>query len=37
LEKKKLIASGLLDKFGKTNEKTPKDWKDYKNYRYFIL
>lgn len=32
LEKKKLIAAGLLDKFGKTNEKTPKNWKDYKNY-----
>jgi len=32
LEKKKLIAAGLLDKFGKTNDKTPKDWKDYKNY-----
>jgi len=32
LEKKKLIAAGLLDKFGKTNDQTPKDWKDYKNY-----
>lgn len=32
LEKKKLIAAGLLDKFGKSNEQTPKDWKDYKNY-----
>jgi len=32
LEKKKLIASGLLDKYGKPNENTPKDWKTYKNY-----
>jgi len=32
LEKKKLIASGLLDKYGKPNEKTPKDWKSVKNY-----
>ena len=35
LEKKKLIVAGLLDKFGKTNDQTPKGWKDYKNYRYF--
>jgi len=26
LKKKKLKASGLLDKFGRPNEKTPKDW-----------
>ncbi|KAI8510431.1 H/ACA ribonucleoprotein complex subunit dkc1 [Branchiostoma belcheri] len=25
--KKKLIKEGLLDKFGKSNEKTPQDWK----------
>ena len=36
LEKKKLIAAGLLDKFGKTNDQTPKDWKDYKNYRLLL-
>lgn len=32
LEKKKLIASGLLDKYGKPNDSTPKDWKKFKNY-----
>merc|ERR1711962_185805 len=31
LEKKKLIASGMLDKHGKPNENTPKGWKE-KNY-----
>jgi len=28
-EKKKLIASGKLDKYGRKNEKTPKDWEAY--------
>ncbi|XP_057301299.1 H/ACA ribonucleoprotein complex subunit DKC1-like [Hydractinia symbiolongicarpus] len=32
IEKKKLIACGLLDKYGKPNESTPNDWKNYKNY-----
>ena len=32
LEKKKLIASGMLDKHGKPNENTPKGWKEYKDY-----
>ncbi|XP_065644367.1 H/ACA ribonucleoprotein complex subunit DKC1 isoform X2 [Hydra vulgaris] len=31
LEKKKMIASGLLDKYGKPTENTPKDWKSYKS------
>jgi len=31
LEKKKLIASGMLDKGGKPNESTPKSWSSYKN------
>lgn len=26
-KKKDMIKSGLLDKYGKTNEKTPSDWK----------
>jgi len=32
LEKKKLIAAGMLDKFGKHNEQTPKGWKEYKDF-----
>lgn len=33
LEKKKLKADGKLDKFGRTNEATPAQWKDgYKDY-----
>lgn len=33
LEKKKLKADGKLDKFGRTNEATPSQWKDgYKDY-----
>jgi len=31
LEKKKMIASGMLDKGGKPNESTPKSWSSYKN------
>ncbi|XP_065059872.1 H/ACA ribonucleoprotein complex subunit DKC1-like [Rhopilema esculentum] len=31
-KKKELIASGKLDKHGKPNEKTPSDWKDYKEF-----
>lgn len=30
--KKKLVAAGKLDKHGKPNESTPKEWKEYKNY-----
>lgn len=30
--KKQLIASGKLDKHGKPNENTPKEWKKYKDY-----
>merc|ERR1711871_859325 len=30
LQKKKLIASGQLDKYGKPNEKTPREWLDGK-------
>lgn len=33
--KKQLIKDGLLDKFGKTNESTPKDWK--KGYSDYML
>lgn len=30
-----MIKKGLLDKHGKPNETTPKDWKDtYEYYRY---
>ncbi|KAL4787777.1 pseudouridine synthase [Aspergillus varians] len=33
LEKKKLKSSGKLDKYGRTNEATPSQWKsDYKDY-----
>merc|ERR1739838_17293 len=32
LEKKKLIAAGMLDKHGKHNEQTPKGWKEYKDF-----
>lgn len=32
LEKKKLIACGMLDKHGKETETTPKGWKEYKDY-----
>lgn len=33
LEKKKLKADGKLDKFGRTNDATPAQWKDgYKDY-----
>ncbi|XP_064615075.1 H/ACA ribonucleoprotein complex subunit DKC1-like [Liolophura sinensis] len=33
--KKKMIAEGKLDKYGKPNEKTPKDWlTSYIDYRY---
>jgi len=28
-EKKRMIAQGLLDKYGRPNEKTPQEWKDY--------
>jgi len=28
LKRKKMVEEGKLDKFGKVNEKTPKDWKD---------
>lgn len=32
--KKKMIAEGLLDKYGRVNEKTPKEWvKSYIDYR----
>lgn len=32
--KKKMIASGLLDKYGKVNDKTPKDWvKSYIDFK----
>ena len=24
-----MIAQGLLDKYGRPNEKTPQEWKDY--------
>lgn len=30
--KKQLIAAGKLDKHGKPNENTPKEWKKYKDY-----
>ncbi|XP_004342889.2 H/ACA ribonucleoprotein complex subunit 4 [Capsaspora owczarzaki ATCC 30864] len=34
VEKKKLIKDGRLDKYGRTNEKTPSDWtKKYVDYR----
>ena len=32
LAKKQLIAAGKLDKHGKPNENTPKEWKKYKDY-----
>jgi len=33
VEKKKLVAAGKLDKYGKPNNKTPVDWKnDYIDY-----
>ena len=32
--KKKMISSGLLDKYGKVNDKTPKDWvKSYVDFK----
>lgn len=31
-EKKKMITSGLLDKYGRPNEKTPDSWKH--GYKY---
>jgi len=34
VEKKKLIEAGKLDKYGKTNDKTPSDWKsNYVEYK----
>ncbi len=30
-------AAGKLDKYGKPNENTPKDWKEYKDYRYLAF
>eukprot|EP00794_Sanderia_malayensis_P010893 gene10893-12050_t len=32
LLKKQMVVAGKLDKFGKPNENTPKDWKQYKVY-----
>jgi H/ACA ribonucleoprotein complex subunit 4 len=32
LEKKKMIAAGMLDKYGKHNDQTPKKWKEYKDF-----
>lgn len=33
LEKKKLVAAGKLDKYGRVSESTPQEWKDnYKDY-----
>jgi len=33
LEKKKMVAAGKLDKYGRVNEATPKEWKDgYKDF-----
>ena len=35
--KKQLIKEGKLDKFGRSNESTPKDWsKSYKDLRYCV-
>jgi len=33
-----MIKDGLLDKYGKPTDKTPKDWKkDYIDYRFIAL
>merc|ERR1719410_156102 len=40
LQKKKMIADGTLDKYGKPNEKTPNEWSskhpDYTNQEYSV-